>query len=79
LPVPFPRAAVHRFVRLLRLSGRRIGVCEATDAMVAMAVPGIAADRGGSGLFGSGLFGSGLFGSGLFGSGLFGSGLFGGG
>jgi uncharacterized protein with von Willebrand factor type A (vWA) domain len=37
--------AVHRFVRLLRLSGLRIGVSEATDAMVALAVPGIAADR----------------------------------
>jgi uncharacterized protein len=38
-------AALHRFVRLLRLSGVRIGVSEAVDAMTAMAVPGIAADR----------------------------------
>jgi uncharacterized protein len=38
-------ASVHRFVRLLRLSGVRIGVSEAVDAMAALAVPGIAADR----------------------------------
>jgi uncharacterized protein len=37
--------SVHRFVRLLRLSGLRIGVSEAVDAMTALAVPGIAADR----------------------------------
>jgi uncharacterized protein len=37
--------SVHRFARLLRLSGLRIGVSEAVDAMTAMAVPGIAADR----------------------------------
>jgi len=38
-------AAVHRFIRLLRLSGLRIGVSEATDALTALAVPGIVADR----------------------------------
>lgn len=37
--------SVHRFVRLLRLSGLRIGVSEAVDAMTALAVPQIAADR----------------------------------
>jgi hypothetical protein len=37
--------AVHRFVRLLRISGVRIGVSETVDALTAMAVPGIAADR----------------------------------
>jgi len=37
--------AVHRFVRLLRLSGLRIGVSETVDAMTALATPGIAADR----------------------------------
>jgi uncharacterized protein with von Willebrand factor type A (vWA) domain len=37
--------SVHRFVRLLRLSGVRIGVSEAVDGMRALSVPGIAADR----------------------------------
>lgn len=37
--------AVHRFVRLLRMAGLRIGVSEAADAMAAMAADGIAADR----------------------------------
>jgi hypothetical protein len=37
--------SVHRFVRLLRLSGVRVGVSEAVDAMQALALPGIAADR----------------------------------
>lgn len=37
--------AIHRFVRLLRLSGLRIGVSEAVDAMRATGAPGIAADR----------------------------------
>ena len=38
-------SAVHRFVRLLRLHGLRIGVSEAVDAMNAAAVPGVLADR----------------------------------
>ncbi len=38
-------ASVHRFVRLLRLSGVRIGVSEAVDAMQALAVGDIAGDR----------------------------------
>ena len=37
--------AVHRFVRLLRLHGLRIGVSEAVDAMRAAAAPGVLADR----------------------------------
>lgn len=37
--------AIHRFVRLLRLRGVRIGVSEATDAMIAVATAGILADR----------------------------------
>lgn len=37
--------AVHRFVRLLRRSGVRVGVSEAVDAMVAAALPGMLADR----------------------------------
>lgn len=37
--------ATHRFVRLLRLHGLRIGVTEAIDAMVASATPGMLADR----------------------------------
>jgi uncharacterized protein with von Willebrand factor type A (vWA) domain len=37
--------SIHRFVRLLRLSGVRIGVSEAIDAMTALSVPGIATDR----------------------------------
>ncbi len=37
--------AVHTFVRLLRISGVRIGVSEAVDAMLAAAAPGIADDR----------------------------------
>ncbi len=39
------QTAVHRFVRLLRLHGVRIGVSEVTDAMTAAAVPGCLADR----------------------------------
>ncbi|MDQ6849205.1 MAG: VWA domain-containing protein [Actinomycetota bacterium] len=38
-------ASVHRFVRLLRLSGVRIGVSEAVDGMRALSTGGIAADR----------------------------------
>ncbi len=38
-------ASVHRFVRLLRLSGVRIGVSETVDAMRALSARGIAADR----------------------------------
>ncbi len=37
--------SVHRFVRLLRRSGVRVGVSEAVDAMRALGAPGIAADR----------------------------------
>ena len=37
--------SVHRFVRLLRRSGVRVGVSEAVDAMRALTAPGIAADR----------------------------------
>ena len=37
--------SVHRFVRLLRRSGVRVGVSEAVDAMRALSAPGIAADR----------------------------------
>ncbi|MBE7187880.1 VWA domain-containing protein [Jatrophihabitans endophyticus] len=37
--------SIHRFVRLLRLSGVRIGVSEAVDGMRALSVAGIAADR----------------------------------
>jgi uncharacterized protein len=37
--------AIHRFVRLLRLHGLRIGVSEAVDAMRAAAVPGVLGDR----------------------------------
>lgn len=37
--------AVHRFARLLRMSGLRIGVSETVDAMTALTAPGIAADR----------------------------------
>ncbi|MGI5129948.1 VWA domain-containing protein [Pseudonocardia sp. CA-107938] len=37
--------AVHRFVRLLRLHGLRIGISEAVDAATAAAAPGILADR----------------------------------
>jgi uncharacterized protein with von Willebrand factor type A (vWA) domain len=37
--------AVHRFIRLLRLAGMRIGVSEAVDAMAAAAQPGLLADR----------------------------------
>ena len=37
--------SIHRFVRLLRLSGVRIGVSEAVDGMRALGVPGIAGDR----------------------------------
>jgi uncharacterized protein with von Willebrand factor type A (vWA) domain len=37
--------AIHRFVRLLRLHGVRIGVSEAVDAMRAAGTPGILADR----------------------------------
>jgi uncharacterized protein with von Willebrand factor type A (vWA) domain len=37
--------AVHRFVRLLRLSGVRIAVSEALDAMAAAAQPGVLEDR----------------------------------
>lgn len=37
--------SVHRFVRLLRLSGVRVGVSEAVDAMRALSETGIAADR----------------------------------
>ena len=38
-------AAIHRFVRLLRLRGVRISVSEALDAMRCAAQPGILADR----------------------------------
>ena len=37
--------AVHRFIRLLRLHGVRIGVSEAMDAMAAVATAEILADR----------------------------------
>lgn len=37
--------AIHRFVRLLRLHGLRIGISEAVDASRAAAAPGILADR----------------------------------
>jgi uncharacterized protein with von Willebrand factor type A (vWA) domain len=37
--------AIHRFVRLLRRAGVRVGVSEALDAMRALSTPGIAADR----------------------------------
>ncbi len=37
--------AIHRFVRLLRLHGLRIGISEAVDASRASAAPGILADR----------------------------------
>jgi uncharacterized protein with von Willebrand factor type A (vWA) domain len=37
--------AIHRFVRLLRLHGLRIGISEAVDAATAAAAPGILADR----------------------------------
>ncbi len=37
--------ALHRFVRLLRLHGVRIGVSEAVDAMRAAATPGLLGDR----------------------------------
>jgi len=37
--------SVHRFVRLLRRSGVRVGVSEAVDAMRALGAPGIATDR----------------------------------
>jgi uncharacterized protein with von Willebrand factor type A (vWA) domain len=37
--------AIHRFVRLLRLHGLRIGISEAVDAARAAATPGILADR----------------------------------
>ena len=37
--------SVHRFVRLLRRSGVRVGVSEAVDAMRALSARGIAADR----------------------------------
>ncbi len=37
--------SVHRFVRLLRRSGVRVGVSEAVDAMRALSAPGIAGDR----------------------------------
>jgi len=37
--------AIHRFVRLLRRAGVRVGVSEAVDAMRALSTPGIAADR----------------------------------
>jgi uncharacterized protein with von Willebrand factor type A (vWA) domain len=39
------QGATHRFVRLLRARGLRIGVTEAIDAMRAAASPGILADR----------------------------------
>lgn len=38
-------AAVHRFVRLLRLYGVRISVSETLDAMAAVAQPGVLGDR----------------------------------
>ena len=38
--------AIHRFVRLLRLHGLRIGISEAVDAAAAAAAPGILDDRG---------------------------------
>lgn len=38
-------AAVHRFIRLLRMRGLRISVSEALDAMRCAAVPGILTDR----------------------------------
>jgi len=38
-------SALHRFVRLLRLHGLRIGISEAVDASRAAAAPGILADR----------------------------------
>lgn len=37
--------AVHRFIRLLRLHGVRIGVSEGIDAMAALALPGMMAER----------------------------------
>lgn len=37
--------AVHRFIRLLRLHGVRIGVSEGVDAMAALALPGMLHDR----------------------------------
>jgi uncharacterized protein with von Willebrand factor type A (vWA) domain len=37
--------AIHRFVRLLRRAGVRVGVSEAIDAMRALTAPGIATDR----------------------------------
>jgi len=37
--------AIHRFVRLLRLHGLRVGISEAMDASRAAAAPGILADR----------------------------------
>ncbi|HEX3750917.1 MAG TPA: VWA domain-containing protein [Streptosporangiaceae bacterium] len=37
--------AIHRFVRLLRRAGVRVGVSEAVDAMRALTATGIAADR----------------------------------
>ncbi len=38
-------SAIHRFVRLLRLAGLRVGISEAVDASRAAAAPGILADR----------------------------------
>lgn len=39
------QSALHRFVRLCRLSGLRISVSETLDAMQVAALPGLLADR----------------------------------